>query len=88
MTNWSIAVRFRHIGSDPDAVLIWDHGGSSRPSFDGIPDSGDAESDPVFREVLRSWQVIRRELGCMGHLLSELDEAAQLAQGDASVSAS
>jgi hypothetical protein len=72
MTNWSIAVRFHGPGDGPDPVLICDQGGSSNPSIDGLPDPGVIGSDPVFDEVLASWEVIRRELGCMGHLLAEL----------------
>ena len=72
MANWSIAVRFHGVGEDLAAVQIWDHPGSSNPSIDGLPDAAFLGSDPVFHEVLASWEVIRRELGCMGNLLSEL----------------
>jgi hypothetical protein len=78
VTNWSIAVRFHGAGDGPDPVVIWDHGGSLNPSIDGLPDRGVVGSDPVFDEVLASWEVIRRELGCMGHLLSELGLDQQL----------
>lgn len=87
MTNWSIAVRFRRATDDPDAVLIWDHVGSSSPSIDGIPALAETSSDPVVLEILRSWQAIRRELSCMAHLLAELDGLRETGIPEASVPA-